>query len=418
MAYCINEATILGNIEVDEAIRKTLHQNDEDIPNCSQRLRFHAGDQLSLARFRAIENIRAGQETGFNAFFGSTWIPGLFHGKMADMLGLLQTHWGKPNTGTRNPASLWFHNTRLGRLPIVLTSPPSFRVTRDLVFVSLYARVLHCLLLVSATETLDQYSTKFTTWEELVKHAELVFERYAQATTVTELRESRDNLGSANTVTDGDMVFENAVLFLRDVLVSREFADAVKAGDSGRVLLVLKIWALGFRGNGRTKYAHEMLHIIHQLTSVLTPEVKAIVLNNWLVNPSGKPNSWVEVDLLQEHLNFWIKTFYKAHGSNASWEWLASIAPCVDMLRKLARNFHQMLGADQGTRHAPPQLAKDIDSLMVSLSEHKVYEIQKGRTLDNDDPPVKDILSVGFDNLTAGTKSPLAEYNEAFQRLQ
>ncbi|KAF9555008.1 hypothetical protein CPC08DRAFT_696026 [Agrocybe pediades] len=173
-------------------------------------------------------------------------------------------------------------------------------------------------------------------------------------------------------------------------------------------------WVLGHesqRKSTEVASAHEMLHIIHQLTSVLTPEVKAIVLNNWLVNPSGKPNSWVKVDLLQEHLNFWIKTFYKAHGSNASWEWLASIAPCVDMLRKLARNFHQMLGADQGPRH-------HIDSLMVSLSEHKVYEIQKGRTLDNDDPPVKDILSVGFDNLTAGTKSPLAEYNEAFQRLQ
>ncbi|KAF4622416.1 hypothetical protein D9613_009125 [Agrocybe pediades] len=86
--------------------------------------------------------------------------------------------------------------------------------------------------------------------------------------------------------------------------------------------------------------------------------------------------------------------------------------------KKYCEARYQMLGADQGTRHAPPQLAKDIDSLMVSLSEHKVYEIQKGRTLDNDDPPVKDILSVGFDNLTVGTKSPLAEYNEAFQRLQ
>ena len=44
--------------------------------------------------------------------------------------------------------------------------------------------------------------------------------------------------------------------------------DAVKAGDSGRVLLVLKIWALSFRGNGRTKYGYEMLHVIHNLTNV------------------------------------------------------------------------------------------------------------------------------------------------------
>ena len=32
-----------------------------------------------------------------------------------------------------------------------------------------------------------------------------------------------------------------------------------------------------------------------------------IVLNNWLLNPTGNPNSWVEMDLAQEHLNFWVK---------------------------------------------------------------------------------------------------------------
>lgn len=32
-----------------------------------------------------------------------------------------------------------------------------------------------------------------------------------------------------------------------------------------------------------------------------------IIFNNWLLNPSGKPNSWVKVDIMQEHMNFWIK---------------------------------------------------------------------------------------------------------------
>ena len=32
-----------------------------------------------------------------------------------------------------------------------------------------------------------------------------------------------------------------------------------------------------------------------------------VMIQNWLVNPTGKPNSWVPVDLLQEHMNFWIK---------------------------------------------------------------------------------------------------------------
>ncbi|KAF4623824.1 hypothetical protein D9613_001534 [Agrocybe pediades] len=112
------------------------------------------------------------------------------------------------------------------------------------------------------------------------------------------------------------------------------------------------------------------------------------------------------------------KLLDKAHGSNASWDWLKLISPCVDVLRELARNFHGMLGADQGTKHAEPQLAKDIESLMKYMSEHKVYTIQKGRTLDDDEPPVKDIITTGFHALTMGAKNPLAEYNEAFSKLQ
>jgi hypothetical protein len=54
-------------------------------------------------------------------------MPGLFHGKIADMHGFFVTHWGIPNRGTRNPGSLSFHNTHLHRAPILLSSLPPFR---------------------------------------------------------------------------------------------------------------------------------------------------------------------------------------------------------------------------------------------------------------------------------------------------
>jgi len=73
-----------------------------------------------------MEGIRAGQEEGYNGFFWGVCITGLFHAKIADALGVLIHHWGQPNTGDRNPGSLWFHNTRLDRLLITVTSlPPS-----------------------------------------------------------------------------------------------------------------------------------------------------------------------------------------------------------------------------------------------------------------------------------------------------
>ena len=156
--------------------------------------------------------------------------------------------------------------------------------------------------------------------------------------------------GETDSEGDSDMVFKNAVLFLRDALISREFSDAVKAGDSGRVVLVLKVWALSFRGNGRTKYAHEMLHLIHNLSSVWSPAIRYvskslsshsrlyficfsrdIVLNNWLLNPTGNPNSWVEIDLMQEHLNYWIKVSIKLTSECLfTWSWFRSSTKPMD----------------------------------------------------------------------------------------
>jgi hypothetical protein len=88
--------------------------------------KFFLGDQLSIARLRALVSICAGQEGGFSGFGWGVWMPGLFHRKICDIHGMFVTHWGKPNAGTRNPGCLAFHNTRLHRAPIVLTSLPTF----------------------------------------------------------------------------------------------------------------------------------------------------------------------------------------------------------------------------------------------------------------------------------------------------
>ncbi|KAG6854111.1 hypothetical protein C0991_010275 [Blastosporella zonata] len=183
----------------------------------------------------------------------------------------------------------------------------------------------------------------------------------------------------------GDMVFENACLFLRDALLSRLFADAVKAGDSSLVILVLK---------------------------------KKVIMQSWLLNPTGKANRFVEIDLVQEHLNFWIKKIYKADSDAHSWDWLALISPAVDVLRQLATKIHGELGLRQGLRHTVLDLEKDMDILMKSLDEHEVYVVKPSRVLDPQDSPVPDVLSVGYAVLTHGSSTnPLTDFNAQFDCL-
>uniref|UniRef100_A0A0W0G0K4 DUF6589 domain-containing protein n=1 Tax=Moniliophthora roreri TaxID=221103 RepID=A0A0W0G0K4_MONRR len=157
-------------------------------------------------------------------------------------------------------------------------------------------------MLISGKTSPEEYARDTKKWSTLYKHATQIFDTYTNVQTVNHLR-SQHSEG----ISDGNMVYENTILFMQDALLSKEFSNAVKAGDSGCMVLVLKTWALSFCVNSQTKYAHEMVILIHNLSVIWPPAVRAIVLNNWLLNLLGNPNSWVEVDLMQEHFNFWIK---------------------------------------------------------------------------------------------------------------
>lgn len=61
-AWNIDESSITGNVEVDEAITEELHLDKAE--DFGETLCFYAGDQLSLAWFCSIELICAGYKDG------------------------------------------------------------------------------------------------------------------------------------------------------------------------------------------------------------------------------------------------------------------------------------------------------------------------------------------------------------------
>lgn len=107
---------------------------------------------------------------------------------------------------------------------------------------------------------------------------------------------------------------------------------------------------------------------------------------------------------------------YKAHGSNASWEWLSEVAPTVEVLRRIATQINHDLGSCQGTKHSTPNLDNDIKELMQSLKDNSVYQIEEGRSLESTKSIVTDVLSEGVVALSEGPA--LKEYNDAFKILQ
>ena len=287
-AMNIDESSTTGNAEVLDTIFSELEYEKRN-PNFADIAALIFGDQLSIARLRTIIANRTGHEKLERSYGQVVFGPGFFHHQMAVVHGIMETHFGDPTAGHRNPASLCFLNTVLDRKPIVLSSLPPYRTCRDLIFATLSASALHCLELVSGAKSLEDYAADVT-FDKLREHTAQIIKTYVSPNSVAELRlERQDEVterarahAAANQsnpspppfdsfsepLKHGDMVFENACLFFRDALVFREFTDAIKGGYSGHIIRALKMLTLMYRGSGRAKYAHECLHLIHNLTRV------------------------------------------------------------------------------------------------------------------------------------------------------
>ncbi|KLO05063.1 hypothetical protein SCHPADRAFT_947209 [Schizopora paradoxa] len=383
--FHIDESSNVGNAEVIEAVFAELGL-DIDSREFVEKMKFVSGDQLSMACLRSVAAVRAGNEGDGRSFAWMVKVLGLFHGKMNATNLTLTTHLGLPNHDLTNPASLAAHNTLLHRKAITASSPPNFRTSRNLE----------------------------VTWDRFMEHSAAVVDQFANSGVVDKLRAERSDGGEG-----GDMIFENAALFMRDALILREFADAIKCGDAGRVLTVIKLWAHAFRGGGRNKYAQEALEFIHNFECVWSSSDREIIVKHLFLNPSGDPEGNIEMDLQQEFFNNLLKNIFRAQGGKANfWEWAEMIGPLCIILREMNRKMALSLGSKNSNRHGAPDLSKDIQVLMESLAKHNVYSVIKGRKLAEDDEPARDCISEGRTQLVWGQSTPLDDYNTSFAKLQ
>lgn len=119
-------------------------------------------------------------------------------------------------------------------------------------------------------------------------------------------------------------------------------------------------------------------------------------LHNWLVNITGRPNAFKEVDLLQEHQNFWAKIVYNAKGVNRSWEWLSRITVCIFALRDAMKQTHATFKiANLGGKHTVPDMNKEVQAIADALEKERIQEQWPDRPWKDQVIPVRDLLEEG-----------------------
>lgn len=121
-----------------------------------------------------------------------------------------------------------------------------------------------------------------------------------------------------------------------------------------------------------------------------------MILHNWLVNLRGTVDGFKEVDLHQEHDNFWIKVIYAAKGANKSWKWLSMITVCIATLRTAMRTVQKSFEIPAyGVKHTSPSTTAEVTRLAQTLSEEKVQSYVSDRPYNERVRIARDLLLEG-----------------------
>ncbi|KAK7027518.1 hypothetical protein VNI00_015151 [Paramarasmius palmivorus] len=168
--------------------------------------------------------------------------------------------------------------------------------SHDLISISLPAHILDGFRIYCEADDFSKWA-KSATMEQFDAVALRVFNNLFTSAAYHQVRKK----------VDVDTVLCNNILYNQDALLYWLLVKSIKAGNISCVVLVLRVWMVMMRTPKTMPcYADAIFETLEHLEQY--PEtVRKFFLHNWLVNLTGKPNGFKEVDLLQEHQNFWLK---------------------------------------------------------------------------------------------------------------
>ncbi|EAU82342.2 hypothetical protein CC1G_06652 [Coprinopsis cinerea okayama7 len=217
---------------------------------------------------------------------------------------------------------------------------------------------------------------------------------------------------------ESDKAAANITLFLRDALWWREVCLAVSEGDTGRLLEMFKVWIFTFAGSKNPFYSTFLLEIYCNFKWEFSPELRHALMFYWLVNLSGLPGCYIELDLLQEHFNFWLEEMVQHKGKSFDDPFYREVvARNIHHFLKLKDEMEQRVQLQARTkRHTNPKLDNERNLLLSHIRQFQLNKYRAGRTYGFS---VQDDFSVGHDKIVDGKlKKFIARSSEYATRLQ
>ena len=153
-----------------------------------------------------------------------------------------------------------------------------------------------------------------------------------------------------------------------------------------------------FWGSGATNYGNELLEHAILFIHVYPKKLREALLDNWLVNPSGEPHRWHELDLLQEHLNFWIKVFFNSWNSDFGSSFLQKVVSLnIPGFSQFRMHLEDAMGMSPVSGyHFKPNIKNDIIALASRHNIDDIFTFHPGRIQSFQ---AKDTFAIGIEKL-------------------
>ena len=178
-----------------------------------------------------------------------------------------------------------------------------------------------------------------------------------------------------------DKVLEYTKQVLSTGCIYLEFVDAVREGDSERVLRCWKYLLVIFHNTNRHNYAKEAISLLYQYYhNFLTPHQMEQLLYSRFVNTVGLPGRNVSADLHMEHLNREIKLSISGLQANKTEAAILRYSRALGTIAPILQQFDECNKIpDHYTRHVRPSMKKDMLEIMKHIRSCKVFNFIPGR---------------------------------------
>ena len=99
-----------------------------------------------------------------------------------------------------------------------------------------------------------------------------------------------------------------------------------------------------------------------------------VLQHGWLINFQGRGDTFLPVDMAQEHNIRDIKDTYRPEGPNSSWDYLKKISPAILSIKAIGAHVERETGVlSQGRKHKDPDAMEDIKLLENAYESSAIH---------------------------------------------